>query len=255
MPTQYPLTPGSLASNCWPAAPQTLYNEMFQKGYVTLDLQGVIMSQAAPGATDRDKLWVKLDISNQPVGIFKFQGGNWIWPHEIPPSDKRLIPFYGSAAEIITLDGGEAGAISTTTGAFWQEHSTIVGRVPIGVGLIPGSDPAVTTAVEDTGGAAQVEMDATHLAPHQHIVPACAIASNTTDPAPTGSPATVQYGIGKDQGTGRVIDSTSGDWERAFPLTSEAPDTTVTPQEGLPIMPPYYAVYFLKRTIRQFRRG
>ena len=65
-----PLIPGTLATACYPADPQTLYNEMMEKGSALIgDLQGVIISETEPDPEDRDKAWIKLSSAGGPPAL------------------------------------------------------------------------------------------------------------------------------------------------------------------------------------------
>lgn len=221
--TQYQLTPGTLASNCYPALPQTLYIEMFAKGFVTIDLTGVIISSTTPVATDRDKLWIKLDGGNNPVRQFVFNGGDWLWPHEIPLNDARRTIYTGTLASIDTLDGGVAGAISSTSGPFWAQDTDFDARFPFGIGTTAGG----TVITEGgTGGTDEETLTVAQIPAHTHD------------------------GLPRSE-----VDSTSGGDEHAhFAAGTQLSDSTGggDPHNNLP---PYRGVYFIKRTARIYYVG
>ena len=171
MPTQYPLTAGELASNCWPPDPQTLYNEMFAKGYLSLNLSAPVISSSTPSTTDRDKVWFKIDGSGRPVGQFIFQGGKWIWPHEVPAGGSMRQMWVGSAAALVTYDGGTAGTVSDASGPMWEIDTDFEGRSPMGVGTIPGKTLSPTTiAVGDDLGTAEHTQVEGEVGAHVHEV-------------------------------------------------------------------------------------
>lgn len=258
MSTNLRLNAGTLASDCYPPSPQQLYNEMFERGSALIgDITGVIISDTAPDANDRDKGWVKTNggAPTSPSVVYIWFNGSWVAANPTEASGLERRIFVGSTTDLETYDGGEAGAVGVASGPMWEVDTTFAGRFPIGAGAVAGSDPALTVAVGDTGGAPQVEMAANQLPPHQHIVPVCAINSQTTDPPADGSPATVQYGIGKDQGVGDVVDESGSQYARSFPLTSAYPDVAVTPQEDVSTLPNYKGVLIIKRSARVYYRG
>lgn len=142
----YPLISGSLASNCWPADPQTLYNEMFSKGFVQLSLEGSIIQETAPGTTDRDKIWWQIDGSGHVVGWWKYSGGSWRRPYDptgvIDTFERRL--YMGSEASLQTYDGGTAVAVTDTTGPFWEVDHDFDGYTFAAPGTIPGTSDVLT---------------------------------------------------------------------------------------------------------------
>lgn len=257
------LIPPSFRAGYCPASLQQFANDLINGTQVTFLIQSgnffYNYGSTTPLPENRIYPWLHL-----PSGLwYTFQFGLWTSPMDPssrePTFRKMWKPDAGTPESALwALDGGDGvdpsiTAPTSTTGAMWEVDHDFDGRFPIGIGLVPGSDPAVTTVAADTGGAAQVMQSADQLIPHQHIVPACANVTNTTDPAPTGSPVTVQYGIGKTQGTGEVVDDSASQYERAFPLTSETPDTDNVTQTPLPTLPPYRAIYWIKPTIRQYR--
>lgn len=242
------LTPGTLPYTCWPETPQELNVDIVTRIIAVLNVEfvGLYVSATTPPVDQRDKVW--FNTNDYQLYYWTPVIGSWARKNPwLTPSGIRL-PWALPEADVVSFDHGQAGVVGPASGPMWEVDHNWDGRTFRGAGTVPGSDPAVTVTNDVNGGAAQVALTAAQVGPHQHIVPACAIQANTTDPAPTGSPATVQYGIGKTQGTGRVIDSTSGDWERAFPLTSENQEEA--DQEDVPILSPYRGGYFIKRTAR-----
>ena len=243
MPTNYPITAGTLASSCYPSDPQTLNNEMMAKAFVTLNIEGVIVQQTTPNATDQDKIWFKLDAGDLPVGWFKYQGGQWVRPHDIAANDKRLYMFTGSSAEVNTLDGGTAIVVSDTTGPFWEIESLFETRMPIGVGTLPDSGTALS--VGDQGGEEQHELTAAELpdldvkwhGPDTNQT----LGNDSYDPATGDQFSLMTQGAGIPRigvSDGKVVSisqSLDGDKHQNLPL--------------------YRAVYFIQRTGRKFHVG
>lgn len=96
----------------------------------------VIVSPSQPTVEEQDALWVQTDGFNTPIQQFLFssQYGQWIWPHQWPTGDPRLVLFAGAAADVDLLDGGDAGLPSATTGPFWEISTEFTDKLPIGAG-------------------------------------------------------------------------------------------------------------------------
>lgn len=255
MPTLYPLTPGTLASNCYPATPQELYNEMFEKGGVSLDIVGVIKSASAPTATNRDKLWIKLDGSNRPVGHFIWQGGLWIWPHDTPASGSERRIWVGTTGALETYDGGATGTVGDASGPMWDVDTAFDGRALIGQGTIPDTSPARTIAVTGTsdslGGIGnwlktllRVELPNFRLK----------LFGSTEEGEPAANPD------GDSVIAQRLnVDSDAQSYDMAEDEVSSDPTIGVTDALGsgqaFVQAPPFYGIYVIKRTARIFRVG
>lgn len=128
------------AAPCF-ASEQARLNAFSALQYVELDdeLFGLIVSPDQPSVEDQDKLWLQTDAFNNPIQFFLFssQYAAWLWPHPTPPSDPRLILYTGAAGDVDTLDGGDALAVTETTGPFWEIETEFTDRLPIGAGTVP----------------------------------------------------------------------------------------------------------------------
>ncbi len=209
---------------------------MFEKGRVTLDLTGYIKSASAPGASDRDKLWIKIDGSTRPVGHFIYYGGLWIWPHEVPAGGSERRIWVGDTATLQTYDGGAVGTVSDAGGPMWAEDTDLVGRIPIGVGAIASATIAPTslTVGQETGTP-------------EHTNTVAEMAAHAHGP-PSGQPATQ---IDRDAGNyGIGLDSLN-----QYPNATSTWTASVGGGAAYSILPPVRAVYFIKRTARIFRQG
>ena len=246
MATTYQITPGTLSSNCYPAAPQTLYNEMMEKAGISINLTGIILATSAPAVTDRDKLWIKLD-GTSPVRQFIFALGKWVWPHEIPADDsRRIISVAANAAAIQALDGGDSATVGDTTGAFWEEDTNFQDRIPMGA---TGSLAALVGT--DYGDAdAQVSVVAANIPEHRHFIANPDKLSNSGNHLTSTQQCTLQNqggGIGDQDYT-----FVGSDTEASIGRTSAYGESTVT---AMNILNPVHGVYILKRTSRKYYVG
>lgn len=179
-----------------------------------------------PAAADRDKPWLRTNSDGTPDGWYVYASGAWLKPYA-GPGTGVIVMWEGLEADIPLLDGGEAGAITTTTGAFWERVTTINGRVPIGVGTIPGTSTAL--AVGDNGGEAEVTLNIDQIPSHDHGIPNKKVVHQVT---PSGT-----------------LEQTGGDDLVTSTFQAEGGD------EAHNNMPPYRALFFIKRSSRIYHRA
>ncbi len=243
MSTNITLTAGVLpAPQCY-ASHQEEFNDYVRHTTATLNSGSLkyIVSQTAPGADDQDKLWVQVDSGGNPVRQWIFSGGSWIWPHETPANDKRLVLFYGSSAEIDTLDGGVAGTAAPTSGPFWEIFTDLGAKFPMGVGTL---GDGTVVGVTDTGGSERVTLSGSEVPDHGHTGKAYYRASGgSLSSDPSGQADDIKH-----ENSGHTT-SASGNFAAAGVLTDTVSGTSGESHDN---MPPYYGVYYIKRTVRSY---
>jgi microcystin-dependent protein len=137
-----------------------------------------------------------------------------------------IILWEGTLAEVDDFDGGSSGTVSDTTGPMWEIVTELNARFPIGAGTLPSTTVIAQGA---TGGEETHALTVPELPAHTHLnrqfngqlaagasaisVPYSSAASSTVTDSPTSS-----------AGTGAAHNN----------------------------LPPYKAVYFLRRTLRRF---
>jgi len=195
-----------------------------------------IISDTAPTADDQDKLWIKT-AAGAPIRQFIFYDGAWVWPHEIPAEDSRIQIYKGTAASVDTLDGGVAGVANAASGPFWEIDPDLSARLPVGVGTL---DSGTSVAVGDTGGSAEHTLVQTELPDHSHTLTLSRYSlSNSSNPPPN-----------------QLLASNIAPTTPDTPLPT--PDVSIDgggSDEAHNNMPPYYGVYFIKRTKRKYYTG
>jgi len=243
MSTIIPLTAGVLPNSCY-STYQALYEDMFRYGTATLSEGSLkyIISNTAPGADDQDKLWIQTTAGGDPIRQWIFNDGAWIWPHPVPPNDGRIMLFNGSSSDVATLDGGVAGTAYDRSGPFWEIVGDLAGRFPIGAGTLDDGTVVTNTT---TGGAERVTLTTSQVPDHQHKGKAYYKASGgTAGSDPSGLMDNLYH-----ENSGHTTNSGTTSVAAAGVLTTEIDGTS---GESHPNMPPYYGVYFIKRTIRKF---
>lgn len=234
------LVPGTLATDCYPSSPQIIYNEMFQKGVaLSDDTNSIIVSDTQPDPNDRDKPWLKLQAPGGAPVIslpFIWYNGAWVARHPYPPEGDVRILWVGTTVDLETFDGGTAGTVGLRSGPMWEVDTDFAGRVPIGVGTIPGRTltPTSLTVGQEAGEAEHTQTIA-EMPSHNHGPP-------STQPATQIDRDAGNLGIG--------LDSTNT-------LPNADQTWTATTGGGSPfnVLPPVRAIYLIKRTARIYYVG
>lgn len=217
---------------------------MFQRGVAVLtsSLTGVILSDAEPAVTDRDKVWART-AAGFPVFPFlwKFQNGQWLSKHPIPAGTLWAYAYTGTVASVDTLDGGAAGAVSDNTGPFWEVIAAMAARSPIGAGTLPSG---LILNVGDVGGEERHTLLTTELAKHTHQ----RNNDNNSEDIVLGS---VNTGT-TELFAGTISPFPGGhvaQYTNTGPNNGGGTDGEANPHNNLP---PYYTLSFLRRTARVY---
>lgn len=232
------LIPGTLANPlCYPASPQEFLNEIMEISVaVAPSTAGVVGPQDAfPDIEDRDKAWLRT-VAGAPATPYLWQWFNaqWVAKHPMAANSGLIHIYDGTAASVDTLDGGTAGVATTDSGPFWAIVATMAGRVPIGVGtLLPSNTPLL---VGNTGGVDEYLPTVAQMPAHVHRI----TAHGSNDPS---------------NGNGVIAggNGTTGPFTYDDTAISTSNHLSIESQGGsdlVNIMPPYIAVYFLRRTAR-----
>jgi len=236
-PLVLPVTPGVLASGFCPATYQEMVNGFSAVQTVTFPsaFTGVWVSPTAP--SDTTLAWQKVDSLGRPEHLYVFASGAWISKHPLVPG--TIIIWDQALPTFTTFDGGDASPLSVMSGPMWEEVTALRARFPLGAGTLPVSGTVV--AVTDTGGLEKEDITLTlpNIPPHTHTAKGShnatgtgnnffAVDRSSVDPPP--DPETL------------VTESAGGTSGAAVPIPVSH-------------LPPYYGVFFLRRTSRQFFVG
>lgn len=254
MPDNFPivLTPGSLPEGYCFSSYQTLLNDFFNlsSGYGPGNYSFFNYGNTEPAVDDRNKPWLRLNADGSRDDWYVFYTGQWLAPYRVPPSSSERRLWVGLEADLATYDGGEVGAVSDTTGPFWEVDHNFDARFLVGPGTfaVDPADPATgtTVGVGGTGGKenSQVTIGSANLAPHTHDI-GCE-ASDEGDSTDESGRFTVSDGTfhwrtttGKKIGHTRLGGGTAG---AATPLSFTN-------------LPPYRGIFVIKRSARIHKRA
>jgi len=264
-PTTIPLTPPSLPPGYCFSTWQQLVIDIFTGAFGTIPGSlGIGFNYGAdiPSVDDQSKPWIRTDVSGGDLGTWTFGYGKWTKRHPIPAvSDIREI-WVGTLADLYLFDGGDGIDPTVTpptpiTGSFWEQDTAFAARTIVGVGTLPVSGTIL--AVGDQGGLDKVKLTLQEMFPHTHTPQA---------EEQTGKPQNKIWGsdgLGGGGGAstpGKVYPSGNG---LAISAAAEVPvnttlanaggDTSATPpvdSKAHENMPPFRAVYLVKRTARVY---
>jgi hypothetical protein len=248
MPTaNLPIIPPTLPEGWCPSDLQEFVNETVGKALVQFTSQSfsVLLVQAsAPDATDRDKPWLKTGDDL----IYRWFGGAWVSrnPEDSNGNARRI--FVGSTTNLLTYDGGDTDPLGGASGPMWEVDTEFEGRVPIGVGTIPGSNPVITLAVAENGGVAQSEAV---IPAHYHFI------ANDDTPGSGPVPPTPTNFVTRGADYQGSPGETEDDYRLAGTSTEPTLGRTSTTGEAddLSLIQPVRAAYIIKRTSRIYYRG
>jgi hypothetical protein len=203
---------------------QQLYNTFINNttAYVAGGYSLFNYGDSTPAVDDQDRPWIRT-IGGKPDRLYSFVDGEWVSKHSIPAGGNVRQMWVGSEVALETYDGGESGTAKDMAGPFWTVDTDMSARFPVGVGDF-------AAAVTDTGGEKDTTLEEKNLPPHTH------------DLKYTESPLK-NTGGAQNAGEGHFI---SGSKTVNGMIAAGSSQTS----ESFTNLPPYYGVYFIKRTSR-----
>lgn len=233
-------TPGTLPVGYCFTTLQTLLND-----FINLSrwfLPGVFntynFGDTAPAPEDRDKPWFRKFGDSSPDRWYSYRNGLWVSRH--PLSAPAAIMYAGTLASLPTYDGGANEAVTDpdTTGPMWEEIPESRARFPLHPGTLPSTKVVNLGDVDGEENHTTTDKESVY---HTHNLP--------TDP--NGIRTTLSPGSGNNNddapsGAGFMGKATL----TGFGGIGNATNDT-SPHNN---MPPYYGIYFIRRTARVYYR-
>jgi len=227
---------------CYPGDPDTFATDIMQYTEVVFNAVGNIyynMGPDIPGADYRIYPWLRTEQGFED-GWYYWDDtiGAWIKPHPTPASGGERRCFVGSTTDLQTYEGGNANAVDDADGPFWEVDSSFAARFPVGVGSFDNAgDVGVTDTTTSTAVAGEDEHTLTEaeMPPHTHGYFDARIGSGEGIQGDTDPNMVMYKHPSNDDCSGDTCSTGDGD-----------------PHNNLP---PFYGVYFIKRTARIYFRA
>jgi len=248
------LVPGTLPEGYCLSTFQRLLTDFFtlSSAYLPGNYSLFNFGNSEPAPSDRGKPWIRLNNDGSLDRTYVFFMGDWLAPYETPPSSSERRLWVGLEADLETYDGGEAGAVSDTTGPFWTVDHLFDARVPIGPGTFT-ADPAdptsgATIAVGGTGGRenSHETLVAANVPPHQHTIG----TEKSDDPDVASETGRLRVGGGLE-----VLWQNVATVKVGHTRNSLGDGTGGTTAMTFTNLPPYFGTFVIKRTARIYRRA
>jgi len=229
--------------DCYPASADAYQKQILALARAVFPgtTAGVSIGDSAP--SDHDMVWARTDASGNLIRFYTWGGyGVWGSPHPAPPSTSLRYLWVGTEGDLATFDEGTGGDPTPTTGPFWVVDHNFDARFPIAPGTLPST---TLIAVTGTGGEEKHELTEAEMPPHNHEVTLV-------------TPITSKW-AGNDSGAGKIVTGDSDIVEGTDEIEANDPffQTEDAGGSGDPAetqahnnIPPYYGVFFIKRTAR-----
>lgn len=257
MPENAPivLVPGNLPEGYCFTTWARLLNDFFtlSSGYVPGTYNFFVDGNTEPAPEDRGKIWIRRNGDGSLDRMYVYFMGQWLGefdPVWTANSSKRTL-WTGLEADLVTEDGGEAGPITATTGAFWEVDHNYDARFLVGPGTFT-PDPADPTsggtiAPGGTGGRenSRETLTSVNLPSHSHD-----IASEQSDEIGVSEAGRFQVG----DGTLKWRTSNTSD-KIGHTRVTGGDATGLTTPLNFTNLPPYRGIFVIRRTSRIFRRA
>jgi len=147
MSTPITLVPGTLGLTCYPS-PNELNVAIITSAQAFLDenFPGIYLGTVEPPADQRDRIWFYGSSLSTVTKWYLYINGSWQRQYDVVANSGENKIIRISVDDYNAEQGGDASsvAVGPSVGPLWVLDDTMAGSVPIGIGLIPGSDPAAS---------------------------------------------------------------------------------------------------------------
>jgi hypothetical protein len=216
-PTNYQQLANDVISGTQANFNSSIGNSFFNYGPTTPALN----NQVYPWLDENGNWWI-------------FQSGYWLRQHPIAAGSAERRIYVGTTTDLQTYDGGNTNAPSNWSGPMWEVDTLFEARFPVGAGTfaasgvvsVNGTTTSTAVAGEDKHTLVTAEMPShTHQILDQYI--------NLTQ---RGSADTSVFSAtNRSEGVANLLPTTSSGGDAAHNN-----------------LPPFYGVYFIKRTSRVY---
>ncbi len=252
--------PGSLPYSCYPPDPQTLNVDIITLAsmYLNQNFPGVYVGATEPPSDQRDRVW----FHTVSTKWYYYINGKWQRKYDPPAlsGENRIIKI--SVDDYNAEQGGDptSTGVGDSSGPLWIEDTDMQGRMPVGAGPIPGTDPAVTIAlgaIKDSNniqGEYLHKLTAKEMMAHFHGVGTDGAAGGGDPPIMISRAWSVVTALTRrlqdSPGTGTWGDN--GTFASGTMSTTNPQDDTANLSDGHITMPPYRGRLFVVRTARVY---
>ena len=166
----------------------------------------------------------------------------WIRINPVPNNSQERRIFVGTTNDLLSYDGGDGTANTPTaiSGAMWQVDTVMSAVFPVGVGAFTNSG-TVTVGATTTSTAIAGE--------DKHLLIANELPQHTHDLTYNGKQAVFWDVFGQEAGGD---DNPSYSFGGAPPLNNNSTGVNTTTASSHNNLPPFFGVYFIKRTARVY---
>jgi len=218
---------------------QQLYNTFINNttAYVAGGYSLFNYGDATPSVDDQDRPWIRT-IGSYPDRIYSFVSGQWISKHSVPAGSHVRQIWVGSEAQLKIYDGGEDADAKTMSGPFWEIDTAMSAKFPVGVGdFASGSE----VELKGSGGEEKHKLTIEEMPPHNHANPDAA-DKNVWHDGQAGPDGTRSKHFGDGPSMAGITFAQN--------LLKDTGGNSSGVVDGHNNLPPYYGVYFIKRTSR-----